>query len=143
MKYSVNFEEIHQKGINKKSNGFTLIELLIVLAIIAICVSWAVPNYQAFTLKSQRTEAKVLLLTLQSELERFYFQKHEYPKGLSELKQYQKNTVTSDGQSYLVSLEHSDDCTADNCYQLVAEHQSGDKNETLRLFATGERQGPW
>ena len=62
----------------KKQVGFTLIELLIVLAIIAILLSYAIPNYREYVLRSQRSEAQNALLQLVGIQERHYANTNRY-----------------------------------------------------------------
>lgn len=45
----------------KKSTGFTLIELMIVVVIIGIVASMAIPRFIKATAKSKQTEAKMIL----------------------------------------------------------------------------------
>ena len=42
----------------KINKGFTLLELLIVIAIIAIIVAIAIPNYTRYVVRAQRVEAR-------------------------------------------------------------------------------------
>jgi len=53
----------------KKSSGFTLMELMIVVAIIGIIATIALPSYQDFVLKSRRSEAHSGLAKMQLQQE--------------------------------------------------------------------------
>ncbi len=52
------------------SQGFTLIELMIVVAILAIVMSIAIPNYQAYGMRTNRSEAISNMLELSQWMER-------------------------------------------------------------------------
>lgn len=126
------------------STGFTLVELLIVMAILAILATMAMPSYQSYTKKTQRIEGQALLLEVQSHLERYYFAKHTYPAGLSELAQYQHDHVPSEHDYYQVSLDQaSTACPAINCYRLIAEHKNKQSRDTLVIHSNGQKEGVW
>lgn len=55
--------------------GFTLIELMIVVAIIGILASIAMPNFQRFKCKSQQSEVFANLGTLRTALESYVVEK--------------------------------------------------------------------
>lgn len=63
----------------KKSNGFTLIEVMIVVAIVAILASIAVPSYQNSVIKSQIKEAQTNLIALSLTAENRYQRTLSYP----------------------------------------------------------------
>ncbi len=81
----------------KPARGITLVELMLVVVIIAILTSIAVPTYRSYLLRSQRTDARVTLLKVQSAQERFLLQQNRYatddelteapPAGLGQLRQ--------------------------------------------------------
>jgi len=52
-----------------QEKGFTLIEVLIVVAIVAILVSVAVPSYQQYSIRAHRSDAVGKLINLAQEME--------------------------------------------------------------------------
>lgn len=58
--------------------GFTLIEILIVVAILGVLVSIALPAYQNSVLRSGRAEAKSELLQVASDQERYFSNLNTY-----------------------------------------------------------------
>ena len=65
------------------SRGVTLIELMIVVVVVAILASIAVPSYRQFVLRSHRTEARSALLNVAAAQEKFYLQCNEYSTALA------------------------------------------------------------
>jgi type IV pilus assembly protein PilE len=63
----------------------TLIELVITMVIVAILASIAIPAYNAYVLKSHRTEAKTALLDLAGMEERFFSTTNTYSQAPSDL----------------------------------------------------------
>ena len=58
-----------------KSKGFTLIELLLVVAVIGILVTLAVPGYQGIVYRSRAAEARMMLPAI-ANAELAYFRDH-------------------------------------------------------------------
>ncbi|HEX6992703.1 MAG TPA: type IV pilin protein [Gammaproteobacteria bacterium] len=52
--------------------GITLIELMIVVIVVGVLATIAVPSYRQYSIRAQRTEAKSALLQLAANQERFY-----------------------------------------------------------------------
>jgi type IV pilus assembly protein PilE len=65
------------------SRGFTLIELMIVVLVVAVLASIAVPSYRQYVLRSHRTEAKAALLNVAAAQEKFYLQNNTYTTALT------------------------------------------------------------
>lgn len=55
-----------------KERGFTLIEVMIVVAIVGVLASIALPSYQRYVMRANRVEAKNALLALAQRLEQNY-----------------------------------------------------------------------
>jgi type IV pilus assembly protein PilA len=64
--------------------GFTLIELMIVISIIGILATIAIPNYQDRIIRSQITEAIEIAKSLQPAVTEFYALKKRFPKDNKE-----------------------------------------------------------
>ena len=63
---------------HKKSSGFTLVELLIVMAIIGILATIAIPTYLGIRTRAAQSEAKTNLEVLRMLQEQFYAENGVY-----------------------------------------------------------------
>lgn len=66
---------------HKSIRGFTLIELMIVVAIIGIITSIALPSYREFINRSRRAEAQSILMASSQWMERFYSENYRYDQN--------------------------------------------------------------
>ncbi len=62
-----------------KYKGFTLIEVMIVLGIVAIIATIAIPNYQNYVLRSNRAQGLAVLQTNMLAIEQFKTRNLTYP----------------------------------------------------------------
>lgn len=68
------------EDIMRNNSGFTLIEVMIVVAIVAILASIAVPSYQSHIVKSKIKEAQTNLVALSLSAENSYQRTLTYPQ---------------------------------------------------------------
>ncbi len=61
-----------------RMGGVTLIELMIVIVIVGILASIAVPSYRNYVMRAQRTDAMSALLRVAAAQEKFYLQNNTY-----------------------------------------------------------------
>ena len=69
----------------KSKRGFTLIEIMIVMSIIALLLTIALPRYFGSIDKSKDVALKENLKVLRLSLDRFYADKGRYPQNLEEI----------------------------------------------------------
>ncbi|MFT5693076.1 MAG: type IV pilus assembly protein PilA [Oceanicoccus sp.] len=74
----------------KKQNqqGFTLIELMIVIAIIGILASIAIPQYQIYTQRTEATTSIGGVRTMQLAIQEYFSSQGEVPTLLTDLNKY-------------------------------------------------------
>ncbi len=68
-----------QKGESKMKRAFTLIELMIVMAVIAILVGIALPQFRGMQEEGLIAQAKAELMTLKTAVESYYIHTGAYP----------------------------------------------------------------
>ncbi len=69
----------------KRSRGFTLIELMIVISIILILVSVALPAYNQSIVRARESVLKQNLFTLRSVISQYTLDKQKAPQSLDDL----------------------------------------------------------
>ena len=68
-----------------KNKGFTLIELMIVVVIVGILSSIALPSYQQYTMRANRTDGMSSIQMLLDAQERYYADHISYTEDLTKL----------------------------------------------------------
>ena len=71
----------------KNHHGFTFIEVIIVVMIIGLLVSFALPQYQRYAQKTNRTEAMAYLQRMLDAQERYYMDHRTYHLDLNTVSQ--------------------------------------------------------
>lgn len=69
----------------RNTSGFSLIELIIVIGIVIIFISIAVPSYNEYVFKSNRSDAITTLLNLHLAQERWRAQNASYTPSLEDI----------------------------------------------------------
>ncbi len=74
---------IHKLPTGQK--GYTLLELMIVVAIVGILVSLAIPHFQHSAMKAKETALRHNLFTMRAILDQYYADRGDYPLNLETL----------------------------------------------------------
>jgi general secretion pathway protein G len=96
------------KKLLKKKKGFTLIELMIVMTIIGILASIAVPNYRWGIIKAKEAVLREDLYNLRTTIDQFYADQGKFPDSLQEivdkkyLRDIPKDPFTNQKDSWVV-----------------------------------------
>jgi len=124
----------------KYSQGVTLVELMVVMVILAVLMSVAVPSYRQYTLRANRAEGQSMLLQAAANQERFYLQGYTYatnaqltlvpPNGLgmqnvSESGYYQIAVAAADAASFVVVANAQAGQTSDADCRVMAIDERG------------------
>jgi type IV pilus assembly protein PilE len=115
-------------------NGFSLIEVIITLALVAILASLALVSYQSHFLKMKQSAARLELLMVASEIEKF-FETHQTYQGVSLEKighkvmseDYQIKIIRSDEFSYQLAAIPKQQYPEDECVNFYLD-QDGNKS---------------
>lgn len=91
--------------------GFTLIEIMIVMTIVSILVSIAVPLYQKSIIRAKESVLRNNLFTLRTVIDEYTYDKKKAPQSLEDmvsggyLRQVPIDPITGTDQSWIVIME--------------------------------------
>ncbi|MDO4709646.1 MAG: type IV pilin protein [Pseudomonadota bacterium] len=127
------------KGL-KRQSGFTLIELMVVVVVIAILASIAIPSYERHLIKSRRNAGAACLLEMAQFAERYHTTKMSY-SGLNDAALPNTACRSELSGHYTFSFQGSPTATA---YTLQAVPQGNQAVKdtscgTLRITHTGAK----
>ena len=77
-----------KKYLNRNQDGFTLVELIVVVIIIGILSSIAIPSFQKTTHKARQKEVSVLLASYVKASQAYYAEFGQLPKDTADLGNY-------------------------------------------------------
>lgn len=98
-------------GFRKFRNGFTLIEMMIVMAIIVILISVAIPFYQKAIIRAKETVLHNNLFAMRSAIDEYTYDKQKAPQSLQDLvsagylHDVPRDPITQDNTSWKIIME--------------------------------------
>jgi len=98
-------------ALRKNSHGFTLIEMMIVISLIVILISVAVPIYNQSVLRAKESVLRQNLFTLRSLISQYTLDKQKAPQSLDDLvqagyiKQIPMDPMTARNDSWVPEVE--------------------------------------
>jgi type IV pilus assembly protein PilE len=122
--------------------GFTLIELMITIAVVAILATLGSVSYRSQIIRTNRTEAKMALLRVQTGQEKFFLQNHRYadvaelaktpPEGLG-------IPLTTEHGYYAVALTSADDVSYTATATAAGTQLDDEQCASFSIDNTGKR----
>ncbi|WP_116369117.1 type IV pilin protein [Parahaliea mediterranea] len=103
--------------------GFTLIEVLIVVVIVGLLLTVALPSYQGSLQKGRRSEAKAALLEVANRQEQYMLDRNTYTTDLTALGL--ANPYITEEQHYSVTAAGCGAGGIATCYLLTATPRAG------------------
>ena len=104
---------------DRRRRGFTIIELMVVMTIISILVSLAVPFYQKSILRAKESVLRNNLFTMRTVIDEFTYDKQKAPQTLQDL--------VSEGYLRVVPRDPITD--SDSSWKIIMEDASGSVNQ--------------
>jgi len=107
-------------GPTRRRFGFTLIELMIVMAIIAVLMSIAVPIYTRSIIRAKESVLKNNLFTLRTVIDEYTYDKQKAPQSLQDLvdqgylRQIPSDPITGSADSWKIIMEDSQSSVSQN-----------------------------
>jgi general secretion pathway protein G len=113
--------------------GFTIIELMVVMTIISILVSMAVPFYQKSIIRSKESVLRNNLFTMRTVIDEYTYDKQKAPQTLQDLvsegylRVVPKDPITDSDSSWKIIMEDSGTSVNQNEAGIFDVRSSSDK----------------
>jgi len=104
---------------DRRRRGFTIIELMVVMTIISILVSLAVPFYQKSILRAKESVLRNNLFTMRTVIDEYTYDKQKAPQTLQDL--------VSEGYLRVVPRDPITD--SDSSWKIIMEDSTGSVNQ--------------
>ena len=105
--------------LDRRRRGFTIIELMVVMTIISILVSLAVPFYQKSILRAKESVLRNNLFTMRTVIDEYTYDKQKAPQTLQDL--------VSEGYLRVVPRDPMTD--SDSSWKIIMEDATGSVNQ--------------
>ncbi len=115
--------------LNTRTHGFTLVELMIVIAVMAILVSIALPSYQRSIMKGRRADAQTDMIEFVGQAERVFTQTNSYATA----------TLPANTDYYTYTFSVAASATAYTIQAAPKTIQNQDDCGTMRIDQAGRR----
>lgn len=126
----------------RRHSGFTLIEVLVVLAIVGLLASIAIPAYDQYTQRANRSAAQQFMLDLASRAEQYRLDARNYPTAIGTAGGEIDVSVPGDVSGYYdVDIGANNGATPPT-YTITATPKAGTQQageSTLTLDSAGNR----
>ncbi len=122
--------------LRKNMHGITLIELMIVVVVVSILAAIAFPNYQEFSARAKRNEARAALLQIKINQERFYLNNNTFTQDMT-LLGFSADPFTTDTGSYVIDVT----AASPSNFSATATYQLGGNEATKCLTFTIDGRG--
>ena len=103
--------EARRRSVSRRRLGFTLVELMIVMAIIAILISIAIPVYNRAITRARESVLKNNLFTMRTVIDEYTYDKGKAPQNIQDLvsdgylRQIPVDPMTGSSDSWKVIME--------------------------------------
>ena len=123
----------------RREFGFTMVELMIVMAIIVILVSIAIPQYQKAIIRAKESVLQNNLFTLRQVIDEYTFDKKKAPQTLDDLvsagylREIPMDPITNSNQTWKTIMEdmlQSVDQTEPGIYDVKSGSEKSGLNGT-------------
>lgn len=122
----------------RNNKGFSLVELLVVIGILGILMTIAVPVYRGYTQRGHRAAAKAALLEDAQYMERYFTTHNTYNDTATPDPPVLPRTST-EGNTYAISFQGTPDATSFVIQAVPQGSQVGDKCGTLTIDHLGNK----